>query len=162
VPQPTTQPHAPKLRYNYVKGVESGEPLQMTNTEDVHVTDIRVLWLSLSLRHPSRWTDISAMWRTQSSMMWRRVPLVRTEVSEESIVSIIRLKILSELGKWAVTSNWSMFSQRVQLLITANAVTSSPIFWHCGWRMPSSGMLGRVALVITDVSEKLSASIVRG
>jgi hypothetical protein len=41
-----------------------------------------------------------------SSRMLRRVALVRTDVKEESIVSIIRAKRISELGKTlAVPSN---------------------------------------------------------
>jgi hypothetical protein len=40
-----------------------------------------------------------------SSGMLRRVDLVRTDVSEELSVSIIRVKRLGELGTIAVTSN---------------------------------------------------------
>jgi hypothetical protein len=42
------------------------------------------------------------------SGMWRRVALVRTDISEERIASIIRVKKLSELGKTlTVASDWS-------------------------------------------------------
>jgi hypothetical protein len=42
--------------------------------------------------------------------------------------------------------------------------TASPLMvvrYFQGWRMPSSGMLRRVALVRTDVSEELRASFIR-
>jgi hypothetical protein len=40
--------------------------------------------------------------------MWRRVALVRTDVSEERIASIIGVERIGELGTTlAVTSNWS-------------------------------------------------------
>jgi hypothetical protein len=64
--------------------------------------------------------------------MLRRVVLVRTDVSEECIPSIIILKSISELGALAVTSSKQ--------------------------RMVSSGLLRRVALVRTDVSEEPGAS----
>jgi hypothetical protein len=37
--------------------------------------------------------------------MWRRVTPVETSVSEEQIASIIRVEVVSELGKLAVTIN---------------------------------------------------------
>jgi hypothetical protein len=63
-------------------------------------------WQGCSPRHvmpESKFID----WRMSSSGMWRRVALVRTDISEDRIASIIRVKLL-------VTSN----------------VPSSPIF-HC-------------------------------
>jgi hypothetical protein len=55
------------------------------------------------LRFLQRW-----LWRMPSSVMWRHVAFVRTEVSEDRIASIIRVKRISELGvKLAATSNWS-------------------------------------------------------
>jgi hypothetical protein len=51
--------------------------------------------------------------------MLRRVVLVRTDISEERIVSIIRVKIISALGTLAVASNWSTLrSHGVMLLLT--------------------------------------------
>jgi hypothetical protein len=41
-----------------------------------------------------------------SSGLLRRVALVRTDVSEERIVTIIRVKSIIELGTLAVTSAW--------------------------------------------------------
>jgi hypothetical protein len=40
-------------------------------------------------------------WRVPSSAMWRRVDLVRTDVSEERVASIIKVKRISELGTLA-------------------------------------------------------------
>jgi hypothetical protein len=55
-----------------------------------------------------------------SSGILCRVALVRTNVSEECITSIIRVTRNGKLGRTlAVTSNWSMF----QLLVTANIPT---------------------------------------
>jgi hypothetical protein len=66
-----------------------------------------------------------------SSEMLRRVALVRTDVSEELIASIIRVTRISELGTTqAVTSNQGMLrrNNRVRgLLVRANVVPSSLI-----------------------------------
>jgi hypothetical protein len=61
--------------------------------------------------------------------MCRRVTLVRTNVSEERIASIIRLTRIGELGTLAVTSNRSTLVTAnivLRLLVTAN-VPMSPI-----------------------------------
>jgi ABC-type taurine transport system substrate-binding protein len=54
-----------------------------------------------------------------SSGMLRRVPLVRTDVSEELNTSIIRVTRIGEVRKLAVTSN--------RHTVTANIVPSLPI-----------------------------------
>jgi hypothetical protein len=65
--------------------------------------------------------------------MLRRVALVRTNDSEESIATIIRVTRISELGATlAVTSNYYcyyiiFFRSVRRLLVTANVVPSSPI-----------------------------------
>jgi hypothetical protein len=60
-----------------------------------------------------------------SSGMFRRVAVVRTDISEELSASIIRMTRIVELGATlAVTSNCSMLCW---LLVTANIVPSSPI-----------------------------------
>jgi hypothetical protein len=56
-----------------------------------------------------------------SSGILRRVALVRTEVSEKLRASIIRVTRIGELGTLAVTSSVR------RLLVTANAIPSSPI-----------------------------------
>jgi hypothetical protein len=64
--------------------------------------------------------------------MLRRVVLVRTDVSEEHIASIITATIIGEIGTSEVTSNRrtlrrnAMCSVR-RLLVTANVVPSTPI-----------------------------------
>jgi hypothetical protein len=65
-----------------------------------------------------------------SSGMLRRVALVKSDISEEHVASIIREERISELGTTlAVTSNRStqfVFLRNVlQLLVTANVVSSS-------------------------------------
>jgi hypothetical protein len=50
-------------------------------------------------------------WRIRSLWMWRCVALVRTDVSEDHIASIIRVKRIIKLGTLAVTSNWSMLGR---------------------------------------------------
>jgi hypothetical protein len=47
--------------------------------------------------------NLITVWRIPSSWMWCRVTLVRTDVSEERIASIIRVKRISELGMLAPT-----------------------------------------------------------
>jgi hypothetical protein len=57
--------------------------------------------------------------------MLRRVALVRTDVSEEHIASSIGVKRMGELGTtFAVTSNRSTLRIVLQLLVTANIVSS--------------------------------------
>jgi hypothetical protein len=61
-----------------------------------------------------------------SSGMLRRVGLVRTDVSEASIASIIRVKRVSELGTTLeVISNRSMLRRKTKLLVTPNIVLNS-------------------------------------
>jgi hypothetical protein len=60
-----------------------------------------------------------------SSGMFRRVALVRTDVSEELSASFIRVTRISELGtKLAVTSSVR------RLLVAASVVPNSPILCH--------------------------------
>jgi hypothetical protein len=61
--------------------------------------------------------------------MLRRVALVKTDVSEESITYIIRVERICELGTTlGVTSDWSISSQHASVVSTAN-VRSSLIFF---------------------------------
>jgi demethoxyubiquinone hydroxylase (CLK1/Coq7/Cat5 family) len=76
------------------------------------------------------WTNMKPRRMTSSGML-RRVALVRTDVSEEPIASIIRMKWIGELGtKLAVTGNWRTLRKNTKsvrrLLVTANVVPSSP------------------------------------
>jgi hypothetical protein len=60
--------------------------------------------------------------------MWCRVVLVRTDVSEECIASISRVKRISELGTTlAITSNF--LHSVLQLLVIANVFRSSLILF---------------------------------
>jgi hypothetical protein len=63
-----------------------------------------------------------------SSGMLRRMPLVRTDVSEELSASNIRVTKIGELGTVAVTSNRRTLRSVRRLLVTASVVPSSPIF----------------------------------
>jgi hypothetical protein len=63
-----------------------------------------------------------------SSGILRRVALVRTDVSEEYIASIIKVTRIGELGKLAVTINGSTPRRNInvlRLLVTANIDPSS-------------------------------------
>jgi hypothetical protein len=51
------------------------------------------------------------LWRMPSSGMWYHVTLGRTNVLEEHIAFIIRVKRFSELWALTVTSNWSMLQR---------------------------------------------------
>jgi hypothetical protein len=59
------------------------------------------------------------------------VALVKTDISEERIASIIRVTTISELGTTlAVTSNYQLFLRSVlQLLVNPNALPSSAILF---------------------------------
>jgi hypothetical protein len=59
--------------------------------------------------------------------MLRRVDLVRTEVSEERVASIIRVIRIGQLGTLAVTSNCVFILSMFRFLVTIQ-VSSSPIF----------------------------------
>jgi hypothetical protein len=75
--------------------------------------------VAMSQKMGSLWVSRGS-WRMPSSVMLRRVALVRTDVSGELSASIIRLTSIVEVGTLAVNSNWRT------LLVTAN-VPSSPI-----------------------------------
>jgi hypothetical protein len=77
-------------------------------------------------------------YRMPSSGMWHGVAHVRTDVSEERMVSIIRVRRIGELGTTsAVTGNWNTLRRNtkyfaflrsvLQLLLTAKLVPSSTI-----------------------------------
>jgi hypothetical protein len=48
------------------------------------------------------------LWRMSSSGLLHHVALVRTDILEERIASVIRVTRIGELGTLAVTSNWRM------------------------------------------------------
>jgi hypothetical protein len=62
--------------------------------------------------------------RMPPSGMWRRVALVRTDVSEESFAFIIRVTRISEVGTLAVTSNRSTLPGTVN-----NVWSKNSVFW---------------------------------
>jgi hypothetical protein len=62
-----------------------------------------------------------------SSGMLRHVALVRTDVAEEHIASIIRVTRIGELGTLAVTSKKFLRSV-CRLLVTANVPSSLILF----------------------------------
>jgi hypothetical protein len=66
--------------------------------------------------------------KNASSGMLRRVVLVRTDVSEESITSVIRVTRIRELGTTlTATSNRSTTSSVLRLLVAVNVVPRSLI-----------------------------------
>jgi hypothetical protein len=65
--------------------------------------------------------------------MWRRVPLVRTDVSEERIACIIKVKRIRQLG----TSNWKksflrgvLFVDETEWLICISFTLSCKVKWN--------------------------------
>jgi hypothetical protein len=58
----------------------------------------------------SRWW----LWRMPSSGMWSRVALVRTDVLEERIASIIRLTRICELGTLVVTYFFTLMMEAIR------------------------------------------------
>jgi hypothetical protein len=74
--------------------------------------------------HSFGWSGTKSTRRMASYGSLRRVALVRTDVSEEFSVSIIRMARIGELRTLAVTSNRRIVCL---LLVTANVVPSSPI-----------------------------------
>jgi hypothetical protein len=61
-----------------------------------------------------------------SSEILRRVVLVRTEVSEECIASIVRVIRICELGETLAVTSISL--QRASVLVTANVVPSADCY----------------------------------
>jgi hypothetical protein len=59
--------------------------------------------------------------------MCRCVTLVRTDPSEESIASIIRVTRIGEL-ETTFSNNYHPYTSVLRLLVTANVVPSSPFF----------------------------------
>jgi hypothetical protein len=83
--------------------------------------------------------------------MWCRVTLVRTEVSEESIASIFRVKIICEIGTLlTVTSNCSMLWRSNHCMIQ-EAIE---------WDIPQDGR-ERELLVTVSLSSCLSFAVER-
>jgi hypothetical protein len=103
--------------------------------------------------------------------MLRCVALVRTDVSEKCSASVFRATRIGEQGTTLpATSNLSELQRNTKS--EEKLSLPSTVFLHGmrqllvidnvpSWRMMSSGMLCRVALVITDVSEELSAFFIR-
>jgi hypothetical protein len=64
-------------------------------------------------------------WRMPSSGVSRRVALLRTEVTEEYIASLIRIKRISELeATLAVTSSWSTLRRNIISALTMTMLCS--------------------------------------
>jgi hypothetical protein len=112
---------------------------------------------SLLLRKVVNWSKNKQCknWRKPSSGMLHRVALVRSDVSEDGISSIIRATRIGELGTTlAVTSNRRTLRRNTSKLtqcVRFEVFTAVTVFWD----MTSCG------LVITDVSKELIASIIR-
>jgi hypothetical protein len=123
------------------------------------------------------------LWRMVSSGMLRRVALVRTDVSEELSASFIRVtqSVYRFLSPWwrrlyvlpkhcflqephGVTSQKAPFSNSLncfQILLDTQVLGNLRFSRRWLWRMVSSGLLRRVALVITDVSDEPGVSFIR-
>jgi hypothetical protein len=71
-------------------------------------------------------------WRRQYTWMWRHVDLVRTEVSEELITSIIRVEIITDLGiTLAVNISWGMLIKlkHVRFEVFTAVTMNNVVFW---------------------------------
>jgi hypothetical protein len=89
-----------------------------------------VISLDIKLSSYLKGKTLRIRYRAQpSSGMLRRVAVVRTEVSEEPNVSIIRATRIGELGTTlTISSNYLVFLfSMLRLLVTANVVLSSSI-----------------------------------
>jgi hypothetical protein len=75
-----------------------------------------MFWKLHLLPSSAEWRETPTLLRMPPSEMSRRVALVRTDVSEECIASIIRVIRIGELG-----------TRVFRLLVTANVVPTSPI-----------------------------------
>jgi hypothetical protein len=85
-----------------------------------YLTFYTVRWLVWKTTNKEFWHV--GGWRISSSRVWHCVVLVRTNISEEYIASIIRVKRISGLGTTlAVTSNWS------KLIMKAICFTETPV-----------------------------------
>jgi hypothetical protein len=63
-------------------------------------------------------------WRMPSSCMLRRLALVRPNILEECIASIVRVTIIGEIGTvWHI----GLIHSVIRLVVTANVVHTSPI-----------------------------------
>jgi hypothetical protein len=87
--------------------------------------------------------------------MLRRAVVVRTDVSEEHIVSIIRVTWIGELRTTlAVTSKCEFLHRMLQLLVTANVVPNLPILVTLMMEViRSSGMLVLTKATRRDIPE---------
>jgi hypothetical protein len=65
------------------------------------------------------------LWRMPSCGMWRLVALVRTDLSEESIASIIRLKRIGELGTLVTSNPANVPSSLIRSTLKMEAIRSS-------------------------------------
>jgi hypothetical protein len=90
----------------------------------------------------SRWW----LWRMPSPGMWRRVTLVRTDVSEECTASIIKMQRISELGTLAATSS--------NFLVTVNVTPQLVLTKATRRHIPDDGIFLNLQLV----SEKIWAN----
>jgi hypothetical protein len=111
----------PKLT-SYLIHARSWHFMLQIVADSLHV----VIWLPSMYQHDIDWEELS-------SGMWRLVALVRTDVSEECVISIIIAERISELKTvLAITSNWSTLEETallfligvLQLLVTADVPSS--------------------------------------
>jgi hypothetical protein len=63
--------------------------------------------------------------------MLRRVALVRTDVSEELSASIIRVKIIGQLGTLAVASNRRTLLRSTMYTTDNNYLQRAPVVSYC-------------------------------
>jgi predicted acetyltransferase len=110
--------------------------------------------------------DYTACWRTPSFGMWRRMAFVWTEVSMECIASVIKVKIISKLGKtlasctlWTTNRLCIYFVEESQTLKTKCYVSVYSVFFQtANGVLPGSSIITTIQHTNTQVTYTIQIS----